>query len=429
MIVKNYQDLATTEVRKKSLQIVEAGLSAIKTPQIIKESIHLSGNKLNIKRKIFNIEKFKQIFVVAVGKCSFNSIPVLEDILGKKLTGGIALDVKKPPRFKKVKGYQGTHPMPSQKNIVAANKIVKFLEKLVKDDLVLFLISGGGSTLLCLPDGEKSFKKEATILKILFESGAPIRDINTIRKHISLARGGHLAKYAHPAKIISLIFSDIPGDDLGFVASGPTIKDTTTTKDAERIFKKHNILKKSGLKTCNLIETPKNEKYFEETTNIALASNRDALQAMAKKAGELGYKSRICDYCLAGEAKIAGQSIIEALSSSPSKTVLLYGGETTVTVKSRLKGGRSQELALGALKKIKRGQILVAFASDGRDNTDFAGAICDIITLEKARKLKLNSEKFLDSSNSYDFFKRTGDFILTGPTGSNVSDLVIAIKS
>ena len=427
MIIKNYKNLAVTETRKKSLQIVEAGLAAIKTPTIIKKSIQLKGNQLKIKNKNFDIKDIDRIFLVAIGKCSFDAVPILEKLLGSRLTGGIALDVKKPPKFRKVIGLQGTHPMPSEENILATKKIINSLIKLNAKDLVIFIISGGGSTLLCLPPSGNS-KEEATLLQSLFETGAPIREVNTVRKHISLARGGQLSRFAYPAKIISLIFSDVPGDDISFVASGPTLKDTTTIQDAQKVVLKYNLLAKSGLKKLNFIETPKEDKYFEKTENIILASNKDALNAMSKKAEELGYKSRICSYCLAGEAKIAGQEIIKTLSSSPQKTAFLYGGETTVTVKTKLKGGRSQELALAGLLKLKNGQTLVAFASDGKDNTDFAGAICDIITIEKTKKSKLDPKKFLDSNNSYDFFRKIGDFLLTGQTGSNVSDLVIALK-
>lgn len=427
MIIKNFNKIATSESRKKVLQIAEAGLEAIQTTRVIKNTVRLKEDKLYVKDKIFNLKDFKRIFLIAVGKCSVDAILALEKILGDRLSGGILIDIRTPPAFKKIVAFRGHHPMPTKENIEATQKIIALLKKLKKEDLVIFLISGGGSTLLCDP-AKLSYSEEAKILKTLFETGATIQEINTVRKHISLARGGHLAKYAYPAKVISLIFSDIPGDDLSFVASGPTIKDTTTIADAKKILEKHQVLKRCHLKDCDLIETPKDKKYFQNTENISIVSNKVALEAMFKKAAVLKLKPKICSSCLVGEARKVGQNILSEIRNSPKNTALIYGGETTVTIKGNSKGGRNQELVLGALLDIKKGETVASLDSDGYDNSDFAGAICDIITRRKAEGAGINPQKHLERNSSYAFFKKIGDFILTGRTGSNVSDLIIAIK-
>jgi glycerate 2-kinase len=302
------------------------------------------------------------------------------------------------------------------------------LDSLRKNDLVIIIVSGGGSTLLCLPEAGGTCVEEGLVLQQLFLAGANIQDINTIRKHLSFARGGFLAKHAYPAQVISLIFSDVPGNDFEYIASGPTIKDTSTVDDADAILAKYGILKACGLQRCGLIETPKEDKYFERVQNILLVSNDLALKAMAEKAAALGYAPTICTNSLTGEAREVGVKVAKELHASSRRVARLYGGETTVTVRHSGKGGRSQELALSAMAEIKPEEIIIAFATDGRDNTDAAGAICDTMIKERAMKLGLDPKIHLETNSSYDFFEKTGGHIMTGYTGSNVSDLLIALK-
>ncbi|TSD03567.1 MAG: hypothetical protein Athens071426_204, partial [Parcubacteria group bacterium Athens0714_26] len=256
-----------------------------------------------------------------------------------------------------------------------------------------------------------------------------IEKINTVRKHLSLARGGFLAKYIYPAKAVSLIFSDVPGHSIEFVASGPTTKDTTTISDAREVLWKYNTLKDLNISNLDLIETPKHNKYFKNIDNILVVSNEVALRAMADKALKLGFQAEIITNNFSGEARNLGKEFVSKLEEKNPKTVLLYGGESTVTVRGDGKGGRNQELALSALRYIKDNQLLVSVASDGRDNCELAGAICDIISRIKVKNLGLSVEKYLENNDSYGFFVKTGDYLLTGDTGSNVSDLIIAIKN
>lgn len=431
MTIKNFSALALTPARKAALEIIEAGLTAINSAAVIRETVRLENNQLFIKNKKYDLSGVKKLLIVGIGKCALEAGIELEKILSERLTGGIIIDVHQSSKVKRQKSkleiFTGTHPLPSPQNIDITRKIIAQLSVLSEKDFVIFIISGGGSTLLCQPQ-DLTCHNEADILTFLFQKGATIQEINTVRKHISLARGGWLTKYLYPATGIALIFSDVPGNALEFVASGPTIKDTTTVSDARKIIDKYKIEENCGFK-CNLLETPKEDRYFEKIENILLVSNQTALTTMKLKATELGFKAIIKTDILAGEAKTVGQMIVEDLKAASNKIVLLYGGETTVTVTKPGKGGRNQELVLSALLTLEENQLILAIASDGRDNTDFAGAIVDVVTKTKARKLNLEPAQYLEDNNSYNFFRQTGDFILTGDTGINVSDLVIAIKT
>jgi glycerate-2-kinase len=426
MKIRNFRELAVTDLRKAALEIAEAGLQAIDTEKYIKKEVSLKGNILTVKDKEFDLAPFERVFFVGVGKCALEAGRAFESILGKKLSGGIVLDVHEG-KLGKIKTFAGAHPFPEPRNIDATAEIIELLSLLTEKDFVVFVISGGGSTLLCQPK-ELVCQDEKDILQALFRAGANIEETNTVRKHLSLARGGHLAAYAHPATSVALIFSDVRGS-IEFVASGPTVKDTTTVTDARRILDKYGIEKETGLK-IEPLETPKEEKFFEKITNISFLDNMTSLAAMSEKARELGFDAHIHTNVLEGEARDRGKEIAGNLHEhkGSKKIAILYGGETTVSVKGKGKGGRNQELVMGALGEMKEGELIVSLASDGRDNTDFAGALCDSITTEKIAKLGLKPEEFLKNNDSYRFFEKVGDYILTGDTGSNVSDLVIAVK-
>ena len=426
MIIKNFKKLAVTEKRKDLLNIIEAGLEAIDTKKAILNSIKIEKDKLSVNGHSFSLKNAEKILVVGIGKCSLEAGAALEKILGKRLTGGIVLDVHEG-ELKKIKTYTGDHPLMSPRNVDATKKIIELLSGLTEKDLVIFIISGGGSALLCQPQNFTCVE-ESSVVDALMHAGADIEEMNTVRKHLSLARGGFLAKYAYPARVVSFIFSDVVGNDLEFVASGPTVKDTTTPEDAEAVMKKYCIREKCGFPLIKFIETPKDSRYFERVRNILLVSNRTALEAMSDKASSLGYLPKIVSDNLSGEAREVAKEIVETLSKEGPENVFLYGGETTVKINGKGKGGRNQELSLSSLRYIKDDQILISVASDGRDNSENAGGICDIITKENAKKHNLDIEKYLKDNNSYEFCVETGDFLKTGDTGSNVSDIIVAIN-
>ena len=428
MKIKNLTQLAQTPLRRAALNIVEAGLHAIDTEEVVRNTVRREGDELVIDGERIPLKGPGRLLVAGVGKCAARAAAELEHILGDQLHAGLIIAVGEVPPMRKITVHHGTHPFPSLVNMEASQALLKFCSGLAEDDTVIFLVTGGGSTLLCLPD-DGNWQRESLLFGAFMHAGAPIQDINTVRKHMSRVRGGFLAQAMYPARVVSLIFNDVPGsDDIGFIASGPTVKDTTTEEQAAETLAKYNILKSCGLEGCGLMETPKDDKYFARVKNIVVVSNTIALQAMAEAARKEGYAPEVRDAKLAGEARDIGKRIAEELGRSAPKTALLYGGETTVTVRGSGKGGRNQEVVLAALAAMPKDGVLIAAASDGRDNSDFGGALCDILTTGRVGTLNISPEEHLAKSASYDFWNAVGDYLLMGDTGSNVSDLIIALR-
>lgn len=427
MKIQNFNELATSDLRMAALQIAEAGLLSIDTEAVVRRNVSYEKGDLQVFDKHFSIDAEGRFIVIGVGKCSLEAARALEYVLGDRITVGAVIDVHEGT-LTRMATYHGTHPFPTEANISATKAIISLLQNLTERDFVFFVISGGGSALLCQPK-DFTCEDEQLLLHNLFEKGATIEEINTVRKHISLARGGYLASYAYPARAVSLIFSDVPGDDLEFVASGPTVCDTTTVADARAILQKYDTEGRFRSIADNLIETPKDKKCFINVSNFLAVNNTTALRAMEEAGRELGFVPKIVTAMLRGEAREVGRAIAHELHAVRSGSLFLYGGETTVTIANpKGVGGRNQELVIGALHDIENGEIVVGVASDGRDNTGFGGALCDIITKQVALEKNLKPEIFLNENRSYDFFEAEGDYLMMGDTGSNVSDLIIAIK-
>ena len=429
MKIKNFKELAVNDQRKKILSIAEAGLQSIDTKNTLKNLVKIKKGLLYISEKQFVLKNIEKLIFIGVGKSAVESAVVFENILGNHITNGIVIDVKKGKKLKKISSFVGSHPLPSNQNIEITKKILDILEGFTENDLVVFLISGGGSTLLCLPAQAGQPKngdaeQEISIVQALIKNGATIQEMNTVRKHLSLARGGWLAKYAYPAKVVSLIFSDVPGDDMTFIASGPTCKDETTINDAKNVLNKYKI----NVEGIDLIETPKEEKYFKNVKNVLALSNQTALEAMAIKAEELGLIAKIMTNKIIGEVYDASKIILKDMRSLDKNEVLLYGGETTVKVRGVGRGGRNLQLGLLLLKNLKEDEIVLTVATDGRDNGPFGGAICDIITKQDIGKKGLSLEESLKNNDSYPLFEKAGNYLMMGDTGSNVADLIIAMK-
>ncbi|MBU6323301.1 DUF4147 domain-containing protein [Patescibacteria group bacterium] len=427
-IIRNSGALAVTRPREDALAIAEAAYAAVNTHGAVLAKMRIEGGELvagELRRPISG----RRIFFVGIGKCAVAGACAVETLLGERLTAGIAFDVSdiEARGLTKTEVLIGTHPEPSETNVRASGRIVAFLSECREDDLVLMLISGGGSTLLCLPDAAMTCADERTLFDELTDKGATIEELNTVRKHISKARGGGLAAAAYPAEVVSLIVSDVPGNDIEFIASGPTACDTSTVDEAKAVLARYGI---AAPPDTAFIETPKDPKYFARVSNVLFLGNGDALAAMRAEAARRGYRADVAGDRIAGEARDVGERIAEALHAAEAKTALLYAGESTVKIAGAAgKGGRNQELALGALANVREDELVLPFASDGRDNTDHAGAIADVATLAHAKERNLSIADSLSAHESYTFFSETGDFLETGYTGSNVSDLIIALKS
>jgi glycerate-2-kinase len=424
--IKNFDVLAITPARSTLLTLAEAGFQAIQTPEVIRTAVSLSGTTLTIQGTSYDLEEYEHLYVLGVGKCAVDAAVELEAILGNRITDGVIIDVRPGEGLKHIRPLVGTHPYPSTDNSNHTKQLLTLAEKAGPHDLVLAIISGGGSTLLSQPKTHTP-AEEAALVKHLFKKGATIEELNTVRKHLSQARGGYLASATYPATLVTLIFSDVPGDDLHTIASGPTILDLSTRGDAVRVLTKYDA-EACGFSTDHLFDTPKDAELFRQVRNELVLTNKTALEAMAVCAKDLGYTVTIVDTRIQGEARDVAKKIVERLHKEKPRTVLLYGGETTVTIHGPGKGGRNEELAASALLYLHDGELLVSLASDGRDNTEYAGAIADHHTQQMASLRGLRPEDFIDTSDTFSLFRSLQQGIETGYTGANVADLVIALQ-
>jgi len=426
-IIKNYNALALTPARTSLLAIAEAAYEAIQTPAVVRAAVSLEGSKLTIQGDTYDLAEYENLYVLGVGKCSIDAAVQLEAILGDRITGGVVVDIRSTDKLARIQALQGTHPYPTSENARHTEKLLKLAAKATEHDLVLVIVSGGGSTLLCQPKTH-TCSDEAVLVRHLFKKGATIEELNTVRKHLSKARGGHLAAAAHPATLVALVFSDVPGDNLNTIASAPTALDTSTLEDAKRVFEKYGT-EVSSFSSEHLFETPKDPTLFARAHNQLVVTNMTALEAMARRAEELGYRPEICDTKIQGEAREVAANIVKRLHGEKERTVLLYGGETTVTITGPGKGGRNQEFGAAALPLLYDDELVLSFASDGSDNaTGIAGGIADSHTREQAKVRGLNAEDFVFMNDSFSFFHTLQQGVETGYTGANVADLVIAMK-
>jgi glycerate 2-kinase len=423
--IENFDALATSALRRDALAVAEAGYAAVDVGNALRRTLRIEEGQLRVGGKVFPLPKTGAYFV-GVGKCAFAAAPAIESIFGEHLRSGVAIDVAEAPKgLAKIEALVGTHPLPSETNEAATKRLMEFLRGKTENDLVIMLISGGGSTLLCQPDAPMTCADESALWTGLTAKAATIQEINTVRKHTSRARGGWLAALAFPSTVVALVASDVPGNDVESISSGPTTLDSSTIADAQAVLERYGMSEDR----ITLIETPKENKYFDHTSNIVFLSNADALTAMKQKAMEIGYAAEIISNHFSGESRDVGRSVVERLRDTPAKTALLYAGESTVTLGAHNgAGGRSQELALSVLDSVGDDELILPFTSDGRDNTDHAGALSDGVTRAHANSLGLSASEYLETHRTYDFFKSTGDALITGYTGTNVSDLIIAMK-
>lgn len=423
-VIQNLDALGTTLLRRDALAILEAGYEAVLTEGVIREEIRLIDGNLTVRGRTFALANYDRVLFVGIGKCAVDAATLFEEILGDAISDGIVLDVK-PGTFRRLRSFVGTHPFPSEENAEYTRAIVRLLSGLTERDLVLTVVSGGGSALLSLPHGISIDHLQA-VTKALWKGGATITEVNTVRKHLSEVTGGQLAKIAAPATMLSFLFSDVPGNNMEMIASGPTVRDSTTVEDAEAIIERYNVLSMVGLPSLPFIETPKESVYFDRVWNILLVTNDRALTAMKAKATALGYRAEITYDALEGIASDVGAKF--ATVPVPAHSCFLFGGETTVKIRGDGAGGRNQEFALAAVPSILDGRVIVAAGSDGWDNSDVAGALCDAGDRKRAEVCGISPADHLARNDSYPFWKAIGGSIETGKTGVNVADFYFIIS-
>ncbi len=389
-------------------------------------------------------QPYRNIFVIGAGKASAQMARAVERLLGARISGG-EINVKDGhgAKLRRIRINECGHPVPDQRGVAGARRIAQIARQAGPDDLIICLISGGASALLPLPAPGITLAEKQKTTRLLLHCGASIHELNCVRKHISRIKGGQLARLAYPAKLLTLILSDVIGDDMDVIGSGPTVPDRSTFADARAIFEKYRIWKKLPAAvrerfTSPPEETPKpGDKVFETTRNVIVGSNALAVDAAAAEARRLGFHTLVLSTFLEGEAREVARvhaAIAKEIRATgrPVKApaCVISGGETTVTIRGQGLGGRNQEFALAAAIDIA-GLGAVAILSAGTDGTDgptdATGAIVDSTTLDHAQKLGLDASAFLANNDSYHFFEATGDLITTGPTGTNVADVQLIL--
>lgn len=426
------------------MTIFHAGLSAADPVDAIRRHVRLDQKSFNIAGRRYDLSEYDALYVVGAGKASARMAQAVEEIFAANLGRGV-VNVKygHSAPLKIVKVNEAGHPLPDEAGVQGTREIIDLLENAGARDLVLFLVSGGGSALLPCPADGLSLQDKQRTTQVLLECGATIQEINAVRKHISKVKGGRLARLAHPATLISLILSDVIGDSLDSIASGPTVPDSSTFDDCLRIVERYAIGQKIPQAAMLFLErgargqneeTPKaGDAAFEKVHNVIVGSNRLAMVAAREKAKELGYHSLILSSFVQGETKeVAGvhaaiaKEILGTGNPVPRPACVISGGETTVTIRGKGLGGRNQEFVLAAAIGIAGLESVVALSggTDGTDGpTDAAGAIADSATLQRARERKLDAEGYLRDNDSYHFFQPLDDLLMTGPTFTNVMDL------
>lgn len=419
-IISNFDVLATNQSRIDALSIMEEGYKAIDTTLIVKNKVSLHDGVLSVLGKTFTLKDYERIFIVGFGKASCKAVQALEEVLGDELDGGIVID-KHASVCRVVNVFQGSHPLPSSKNVEVSQKIADLAENLTEKDLAIVVVSGGGSALLCWPMSECDQGNE--LYARFLHAGGTIQELNTLRKHISSIKGGGLAKLLYPATVLSFIFCDVPGDHFQEVASGPTYLDHSTIEDAKRLLEKYNI---KDMFSFN--ETPKEEKYFEKVTNIPFVSNKEALRAMEEEGKKRGYEViSLGDEMYDNPDTFLGK----AKAALKPKSVVIAGGELSIALTHEGGvGGRNFYIASRGLDVIGEEDTLITFASDGIDNKSIgAGAIVDKETKKKLAERNLNWKDFHDQDKDSELFIEINDAVITGDTGSNVSDLYLMLRN
>jgi glycerate 2-kinase len=422
MIIKNFKQLATTGNKKLALSIIERGISGALPNASLEKIVKQNFLQVGRKKKI-PLEGYQHIYIVGIGKSADLMANKVDSLT--RIHGGLVVMPDKTSsliRKKKFALVRSSHPIPTIKSIVAAKKIIGFLKFVEETDLVIFLISGGASSLVSLPDGISLHDKQL-VTRLLLRSGANIREINCVRKHLSKVKGGRLVESLR-CKAVSLVMSDVVGDDLSVIASGMTYCDKSTFCDAKKVLVKYclkNLVPKSVweriiLGTNGMIpETPKKPRI----QNYIIQDNRDCVDLMKIHAQKLGFATKAI-YSIKGDVGDAASEISKRVPNSQN-FCLVFGGETTVAVKGKGKGGRNQELVLNLLKKLKdRGEKLtmISVGTDGIDgNTCAAGAIADSTMPSKP------IDKYLNENNSYHYFKKYGGLVITGSTHTNIMDI------
>jgi glycerate 2-kinase len=430
--------------RHHALQIFRAALHAADPHRAVLDHLSFDGRVLKAGAKRYRLDDFDRIQVIGAGKASAAMGQAVERLLGRRISGGF-LNVPDgvSARLRRIQLHPCGHPIPDERGAEGARRILEIARAAGPRDLLIALISGGASALLPAPAPPLTLASKQALTRQLLASGATIHELNTVRKHLSLIKGGQLAQAAFPATVIALLLSDVVGDDPCVIGSGPTVPDSSTVADAVGVFQKYGLEKYGvSIPAVALHETPKpGDPAFARARHVIVGSNKQAIAAAEACARKLGYRTMVLSTTIEGETReIASMHAAiarEILSSNrPLRrpACLLSGGETTVTVRGRGLGGRNQEFVLAAILALDHAGAgadpitILSAGTDGIDGpTDAAGAMADSSTIARAAALSLDARRFLDDNDSYRFFEPLDALLKTGPTGTNVADVRVVL--
>ena len=448
-LIENGETLRICKYRRLVLECLERAVNAAEPKQLIKAKMKVENNQLQVGKCTFDLSKFKHVYVVGGGKAGGKMAQAIEEVLGNQVTAGV---VNIPHGTKQetqvIELNEVSHPVPDEAGVKGTLRIMAIAEQAQKDDLVICLISGGGSSLMPLPREGISLKDKQTLTDQLLKSGAAINEINVVRKHLSAFKGGWLAKAAYPATVLNLVLSDVMGDPLDSIASGPTVPDTSTFSNAKTVLEKYGLWLNAPVNVRDILsegakgllqETLKpGDIVFENVSSFVIGNNKIATRAAIDYLRSEGLNTLLLADILEGEANEVGKAIVQFVNrdftcnpSSLKSLGVVAGGETTVTVIGKGKGGRNQELVLSAALNLKESEdcIIASFSTDGVDGpTDAAGAIADNYTLNRAKQSGLDPKRYLENNDSYNFFLKLNDLIYTEASGTNVNDLCVILK-
>ena len=447
------EDNLLKQIRSEAEEIFKSAVKAVDPYDAVKRFVRVEDNSLILSVKDqtmvkLDLMKYDRISIVGGGKATAPMAMAIEDLFGEKIHQGL-INVKygftQPLTITKT--IEANHPLPDQNGVKGTRKILDFLQSAGEKDLIFSLISGGGSALLPQPVGKISLSEKQELTSSLLACGASIDEINTVRKHISSSKGGQMARAAYPATTVNLMLSDVVGDKMDVIASGPFTPDSSTFKEVIEIFNKYDLEDipttirehiMAGLEG-QIPETPKaNDPVFEPVFNIIVGSNILALEAASEKAQAFGYETLILSSAVEGETRevalvhsAIAKEIVRTGRPIPPPACIISGGETTVTIRGKGLGGRNQEFGLAAamdLVDLPPRVVILSGGTDGNDGpTDAAGAVVDPFTLKRGEDMSMKAADFLNDNDAYHFFEKTKDLLMTGPTNTNVMDVRLVL--
>lgn len=438
------------DLRAVAHQLQQAALAAVNPAEAVYRFVSRMGDQILVADRTYPLREFDRVFLIGAGKAAMPMADAVSEVLRDRLSNGVIITKYQHadrPLPDHVRVHEAGHPVPDRNSVEATRDLAELLRDVTPRDLIFCVISGGGSSLLTLPAAGITLADLQATTQLLLRAGATIHEINTLRKHLDMVKGGGLARLAQGAPIVALILSDVIGDDLSVIASGPTVPDPSTFADAWRIVEQYDLADQlpaavharlSHGASGEIADTPKpGNPLFDRVQTVIIGSNAQAAQAAEKAARQLKFNALLLTTQGQGEArevaKVAAavaREIARYNRPVPKPACVIMGGETTVTLKGRGLGGRNQEIALAAAIAIEGlpDTLIAALGTDGTDGpTDAAGAVATGDTVRRARAIGLDAQARLADNDAYHFFQPLGDLIITGPTGTNVNDLLFIL--